>query len=205
MPDYWDRTVGRFRDSGGRFVSDKSVRGVVDDIADGASARMADLSRRLIADNVTLAQWQTGMRQLIKESQTATSVIALGGSKQMTPQKWGSIGHAVRDQYAYLDDFAAGIASGDIPLGDGLVARAALYGQQARAAFEVQRGHSDKDIGYQYERNVLDAAAAHCDQCASLSSQGWVPIGTLTPIGSRTCLANDRCSIERRFKLAGAS
>ena len=55
--------------------------------------------------------------------------------------------------------------------------------------------------GYTEYRNVLGLAEKHCDgagSCLGESSRGWVAIGSLIPIGARTCGGNCLCSYEYR-------
>jgi hypothetical protein len=190
----WNDQAGRFTDSAGRFVSEARVRVVVDAVADQASARMAAASERMLAGQMSLASWQAEMQNTIKVSHLAASVLAHGGESQMSFSHYGSAGRAIRDQYQYLKGMAADIAAGRQPLNGGLTARARQYGQAARVAFEREYGRDQQGRGYQFERNVL-GAADHCALCPELTARGWVPIGSLPPVGSRPCRAQDRCSI----------
>lgn len=190
----WNESAGRFVNARGQFVSEQTVRLVIDDIADGASARMAALSQAMLDGNLSLAEWQAGMMRTIKLSQLATATIAHGGQAQMGFPEYGASGRAIRDQYDYLRGFAADIASGRQPLTGGLTARARQYGQAARVAFEREYGRDQMTRGYRFERNIL-GASEHCSLCPELSARGWVPIGSLPPIGSRPCRAQDRCRL----------
>lgn len=200
MPDpvyRWNDLSGRFIDSRGRFVPEKTVRDVVDKIADDASAKMAAISQSLVEGKTTLANWEIEMRRLVKVSNSATAVLANGGAGEMSPSRWGSVGQTVRQEYGYLRQMGQDIASGAQPLDGRLVARSRLYGQNARTVFETTRGRGDRARGYTQERNILHAVQ-HCAGCVAESARGWVPIGELVPIGSRQCKSNDRCTIERR-------
>lgn len=199
----WSAADGRFRDERGQFVSERSVRAVVDQLADGASERMAQASTRLLAGELSLAEWQAEMMRSVKLSQVAAATIANGGQARMTFSEYGSTGRLIRDQYAYLREFAEQVADGRQPLSPSLTARARQYGQAARATFERTYNRGQQRRGYRFERNVL-ADAEHCRQCVSLTRQGWVPIGSLPPVGTRTCRQNDRCSISYRREPAEA-
>lgn len=190
----WSDAAGRFVDASGKYVSEAAVRRVIDAIADGVSAQMALLSERLVAGEISLASWQLGMQGLIRAGHVATGVIGHGGAARMNAQRWGRIGPIVRQEYGYLAGFAQAVANGKQPMTPGLVARAALYGQATRVTFENLRREDQRNRGFLYERNVL-SVGENCRQCRQLSAQGWVPIGTTPPVGTRTCRANDRCRI----------
>jgi hypothetical protein len=186
--------AGRFVNERGQFVAESTVRRVVNGIADAASERLAQASLRLLDGELSLAAWQAEAMRTIKLSQVATATIAHGGTARMTPATYGAAGREIRTQYDYLRTFAEQIASGEQPLNGSLTARARQYGQAARVTFEREYRRDQQRRGYRFERNVL-APAEHCAQCREQSARGWVPIGTLIPIGQRTCRAQDRCTI----------
>jgi len=199
MPDVFnhDPRTGTYRNvTTGRFISNAEVRAVVDVLADNAAIHNHILTQALRNDQITLAEWQTRMLANIKASHVAAGVAAHGGRGAMTPADWGFIGHEIRGQYGYLRDFANGIAAGTIPLDGRLPVRAAMYGSHSRVMFETVRARDDASRGYDEERNYLHADES-CPDCTALSGQ-WVPLGTLTPIGMRQCLANCKCTIARR-------
>jgi hypothetical protein len=200
----WDEPSGRFRDpKSGQFVSEARVRSAVDGVADAASDRMAAASARLLSGELSLGAWQTEMQATIKLAHSGTAVIAHGGAEQMTFSRWGSVGQTIRGEYGYLRQFAADIASGAQPLNGSLTSRARQYGQAARVTFERTYSRGQQQRGYRAERNILHPAE-HCAACQSETARGWVPIGSLIPIGQRTCRGNDRCSISYRREPASA-
>lgn len=190
----WNEGAGRFVDGRGRFVAESRVRAVVDDVADAASARMQTASEALLDGRMSLGAWQAEAQQVIKLSHSAAAVLAHGGAEAMTPSHWGAIGPVVRDQYQYLRDFAAQVADGRQPLNGSLMARARQYGQASRVTFETTYSRGQHQRGFRFERNVL-GSAEHCRVCPDLTARGWVQIGSLPPIGSRPCRAQDRCRI----------
>lgn len=200
----WNEAAGRFVDERGRFVSDARVRQVVDDIADTASARIAAASERLLAGELSLASWQVEVSRVLKDAHVASAVLAHGGAEQMTASRWGAIGPAVKEQYQFLRQFAEQLHDGRQPLTRQVVSRAEMYGQNARAQFERVRAAGQAARGYRSERNLLHAAES-CASCKSEATKGWVPTGTLTPIGGRTCLSRCRCTISYRHEEAEAA
>lgn len=198
MAEYrWNEAAGRFINERGQFVRESTVRSVVDKVADQAGERMAAASQRLLAGEMSLAAWQTEMQAAIKVAHTSTAVIAHGGAEQMTPSRWGSVGQQIRSEYGHLREFAAQVADGRQPLDGRLLGRARQYGQASRVTFEREYGRGQQMRGYRFERNVL-APAEHCGECLAQTARGWVPVGTLVPIGRRQCRGNCRCSLRYR-------
>lgn len=197
MAYIYDLRAGRYRGEDGRFVAQSAIRGAVDDLADLSSERMATLTAELQAGTLSLADWQQRMMAEIKSAHVASAVAAHGGREQMSRSDWGFVGRQIRDQYGYLRQFAQQITDGTQPLDGRLPARARLYGQASRSTYEAVRRRDERNRGMTEERNVLHGRD-HCSLCPSLSARGWVPIGTLPPVGSRPCGQNDRCTISYR-------
>jgi hypothetical protein len=194
MPLTFNDQAGRFVNERGQFVAESTVRRVVNGIADAASERLAQASLRLLDGELSLAAWQAEAMRTIKLSQVATATIAHGGAARMGPAQYGAAGREIRTQYDYLRTFAEQVASGEQPLNGSLTARARQYGQAARVTFEREYRRDQQRRGYQSERNVL-ARAEHCAECREQTARGWVPVGSLVPVGQRTCRANCRCSL----------
>lgn len=194
----YDARSGRYRDvRTGRFLSGAVIREAVDNVADLASQRMAELSQRLIDGTLSLASWESSMMAEIKAAHVATGMAAHGGRAMMSPADWGLIGNRIRREYRYLRGFSRSIANGQQPLDGRLIARARQYGQASRPTYENVRLRDDRVRGMTVERNVL-SRSEHCGECPKLTAKGWVPIGSLPRIGQRDCRGLDRCRIDRR-------
>jgi hypothetical protein len=206
MPDFrHSPSTGRYHNvSSGRMVSEREVRDAVDRLADLTSQRLADLSERLLRRDLRLADWQAELMAVLKSAHVAAGVVAHGGAASMDAATYGAIGHRLRDEYQHLRDFAQQLADGTQPLDGRVVARAQMYGQGARVAFETIRARDDRERGLDEERNVLHADSS-CATCKDQSALGYVPIGILLPIGSRSCLSRCRCTITRRRSGAAES
>lgn len=180
-----------------RFVKREQVRQALDIALDRSRNEVARLSRELVAGRINLADWQKAVAQEVKSMHMASGALAAGGWAQMTPQMTGRIGRIIRDEYAYLANFAAQIKSGQQKLDGSLVTRANLYAQAPRGTYHAIEQRGMMEQGKTECRNVL-GPADHCEGCLTETAKGWVPIGALVPIGDRLCLANCRCSISYR-------
>jgi hypothetical protein len=186
----------RYHDrASGRFVSAKRVRFAVDTIIDKESAKLRNVAQQLVDGSINLAEWQIQTAALVKNLHVAMGLAANGGLHNTSAADLGFIGTQLKEQYQYLRDFALQIKKGEQALDGTLVARAALYGQAARGTYERVVARAARNGGATQEKSVL-GAADHCSKCVGEAKKGWQPIGTLIPIGERTCLANCHCTFQ---------
>lgn len=198
MPDYaWNGTRYYDRDTG-RFISSSKVRDALESVMEQSALNMNALSQQLIDGNISLAGWQSSMMQQIKLAHTAGAAAAQGGFAQMSQSDWGFAGRLIRTQYEFLDKFAGQIASGEQQLNGQVLFRADLYGQAPRGTYEAQRQRLEVANGMEEEINDLEKDGANCEGCLAQAEMGWVPVGTLDPIGSQEC--NNNCRCERRYR-----
>lgn len=201
----WNTTAGRYvRLSGegsGRFVSFADVRNALESVMDASGSRMNLLTQDLVTEQITLAEWQSGMMEQIKISHNAAAASARGGWAQMSQSDWGATGRLIRAQYDYLRNFANQIASGKQALNGSALVRADLYAHAPRGTFEeIRRRHERLENGMQEECRVL-GEADHCEGCLHQAELSWQPIGTLAPIGSQECVTHCHCRF--RFRKPG--
>lgn len=198
----WNATARRYVDARGRFVSSRVVRLELDAALQRATIRIRVLALQLRDGAITLPEWEIGMRGLAKEVHVYSATAARGGFAQMTPAEYGRVGRIVRDQYAFIRNFRNEIADGK-PTDGRFLARTALYAQAGRETYHLTERQVELEKGNVLERNIL-AAADHCAAdaargtagCPGETARGWVLIGSLVPIGQRTCTKNCKCTIE---------
>jgi hypothetical protein len=200
----WSEESGRYRDlSTGRFVPFVDVRNALELIIDASGARMNLLTDQLIAEQISLAEWQIGMMEEIKTAHTAAAAAARGGWAQMSQADWGATGRLIRDQYDFLRNFAGEIASGKQRLDGTARVRTQLYAQAPRGTFEEMRRRYERLMnGMEEERRML-GEADHCSSdddpsgeregCLELAALRWQPIGSLPRIGDSVCIVNCHC------------
>jgi hypothetical protein len=204
MPSYkdarsrykWNDTAGRYRGPDGRFISFSRVRFVLDDVIDGNERDMVNLAMSLREGRITVTEFQRQMRGYLKDIHVSSGALAKGGWAQLSHADLGRIGVRVKEQYKYLDNFAGELARADVFDGN-LVRRTRLYAQSGRITYHRIQREEMRKRGYTEEKNVL-AQVEHCKECVAEAKRGWVPIGTLSLIGTRICKSNDRCYIEYR-------
>lgn len=210
MPDEiqigWNAIAGRYYDlATGRFVKFVEVGVAIEDVVIETRAGMSALTDKLIASEISLAEWQGGMMDLIKRGNNLSAIAARGGVWQMSPSDWGAVGNLTKEQYKYLRNFAEEISSGKQPLNGSARVRAQLYADAVANQFEnLLRRNEEIYQKMTEERRVVNPDAEHCQThgdligCEELAKMGWQPIGTLPPIGHSPCIVKCRCHFEFR-------
>ena len=189
----WDPVIARFRDADtGRYISRDAVRQAVDLLILKAQDRIRIASNELRSGNISIGEWQSIMRDQIKNTHLATEALLRGGWAQMTQADFGRVGQRVREQYDYLANFTQELLDGIVVTDGRFMSRAGMYPASARTGYHEEETLQLQQLGYTEERNVL-RPAEHCDVCVEQTALDWVPIGSLIPIGDRTCLSNDKC------------
>lgn len=199
----WNSVAKRYIAPNGKFVSVERVRSALDAHLTDITSQMRAVSKQLIDGQVSLGQWQTSMMQLSKEANLSGAAMERGGWYQMTQSDFGKVGQKVKGEYQYLENYAQAIARGDQPLDGTLLGRSQLYGEQGRVTYHDFAAETATADGMDEERSFL-TPADHCDECENEDSRGWVPRGSITPIGSRQCLSHCRCYMGYRNSITGA-
>jgi len=196
----YSRETKRFIDAGGEAVEDRVVRSALDEALEEAAGKVEQLTSRLAEGEISLAQWQQSMAREVKSVHLNAGALTKGGFDELTQRDFGQIGGRIRDELEYLRGFASDIEDGTQALDGSAVRRAKMYPRKGRKTHHKLHRREMQKIGYNQEQNVL-GIAEHCAECVELTTRGddgWVPNGTLTPIGDRTCLSNCKCSIKYR-------
>lgn len=136
----YDPRSNRYRNlRTGRFIGPAELRELRDAFADALARESDRLAERLVNREISLAQWVTQMRTLVKDSFIAQYAAQVGGLANMTQADYGRIGAMLagrgeRGQYWYLQRFAGEIADGSLTPAQ-IAARAQMYmGASVQAA-----------------------------------------------------------------------
>lgn len=106
---------------------------------------VAKFAEQLYDGKLTLKQWHGEMQQAVKDLHISSLVISRGGQwRSVTFSEWGRVGRELRDQYAYLRNYAKqveGRVHMDVMGAENayslkyLQARSALYSGNSNATF----------------------------------------------------------------------
>lgn len=166
-------------------------------VIQNAGADVARLSEALQNGELTLAEWERGMREAVKRMHGANAALARGGWGQMRPADWERVGEKVKFHLEYLRGMAVRVQKGvygPAAQSPAFNAHAQQYVNAARATYENERLAVHREGGFTEARRVL-AASHHCRTCEEAAAEGWVPIGEVLPIGDAECRANCQCVI----------
>jgi hypothetical protein len=153
------------------------------------------LAQQLAERQVTVRQFDAGMREVVKNTQLFSAAAARGGWAQMDARTYGMVGQQVREQYGFLNQFRDELRAG---LGrEGIAHRAASYADAGRRTHHLVERETQGGVGKREERNVLNVAE-HCGECVMQAQLGWVAIGTLVPVGQRECKNGCKCEVAYR-------
>lgn len=190
----YDLERALYLDERGRTVPLARVRAWLDAFLDDLAPEARRITEMLQDGSVTLAVWRREMAHLIKQAHLTGGALAHGGWDYLSTTDRNALTEIIAGEYAYLDRWAAAIEAGEEGATNGAGARATLYVEGARHTYHVIETRALRMRGYDEERSILDPSANTCDECRAEAQKGWRPIGTLKPIGTRTCLARCRCT-----------
>jgi len=202
VPYTWDKATRKYYDDKGKPISQGEVRRRGLRVVNKSSAALAELAEEYTEGKIVFEEWAVGMREAVKAVHSAMVQLAYGGKESMGPMERGRLGAVIRDQYKYLGGFLLEVETGQVE-GDGLRARAEMYAEASWGSHESSVAAREKAAGATEERSFMEPEATHCQDCFDEASKGWVPIGSLVPIGSRQCLARCQCNMEFRDRSPG--
>jgi len=196
VPDYqWDPKLRRYIKPNGKPLTPAEQRKIGLRIVSKSADALEDLTQTYVDGKISFEDWAVAMREGVKATHSAMSQLAFGGKEQMGARQRGKLGSLLVQQYGFLSRFLLGVESGQDTPSPG---RSAQYGQSGWISYTESIGQREKYAGMQEERSFLEPDADHCEECFQEAGKGWQPIGTLVPVGERTCRANDQCEFEYR-------
>lgn len=193
----YDPRTGQYVDPSGRRLAPIEVREELDRVLAAKAREARALAEAYRTRTITLDAFAQGMRQNVKDVHLLGGVAARGGWAMMDQQAYGQVGGFVGREYLFLERFLGNVRTGKQPTDGQFLGRAELYALAGRDTYHQAERDVQRGLGKTEEKNVLHPAE-HCGVCLAQTALGWVPIGTLIPIGRRTCLRRDQCTISYR-------
>lgn len=197
-PLRWNAKAGKFIDARGHFVPVSAVRDAADQAIVKANRQASAIAQQLIDGQISLAQFETLLRDEAVKSLIAHAMLGKGGKSQMSPADYGRVGRFWRDELVYLRARVAAIKSGEQPLNGQLRNIAQLYIEAGREMFHIFDDITAAQTGFDEEHNVLHGDE-HCSGCITEEKRGWVARGKLKQPGTRLpCIRRCKCSKKQR-------
>jgi hypothetical protein len=194
----WDQRTRQYIKPNGKEVTPAEVNKTGQRVVDKSVREMEKLTKQFVDGKIPLPEWAAQMKESVKGTHSAMGQLAHGGKKMMGAKERGLLGADMRAQYEHLNRFVLQVESGKVKPGDGMIARAKMYGHSGWTTYSSAVGQREKYAGMREERSILESAARHCDDCTGEARKGWEAIGTLIPIGERQCLGMCKCELEYR-------
>lgn len=162
-----------------------------------SAAYLRSLARGVLAGEMGLSEFYALARAEIEDDHWDALLLLVGPLLTGAGALLALLTAFLARQLQFLDALLADILSGKQALDGTLLRRIAMYAGGGWAALQALLAGRALGDGMREERNVL-GRAEHCDGCLTETARDWVPIGTLIPVGERTCLSNCRCHLEYR-------
>lgn len=193
LPLVWDNQAGRYRDQQGRFVARTIVTNARNQIVEDTQRRLRAISQQYSDGKISLADWQTQFKDIIKAAHSLAAGIAMGGKKNMTAKDWGRVGQMLRVQYEALNRFALQLEAGKrISLG-----RVDHYAASVRSTFlNAERLRQSSVAVGRWIRTKRES----CDDCREQERRGIQLLSTFPPIGSLRCRHRCGCYLDLKPK-----
>lgn len=193
----YDARRGVYLDPSGRALTPIEVRDELDRVLAGKAREARALAEAYRTNAITLDAFAQGMRVIVKDAHLLGAVAARGGWAQMDFQAYGQVGGFVAREYLFLERFLHDVRIGRQPTDGFFLSRAELYAEAGRDTYHQAERDVQRRLGRTQEKNVLHPAE-HCRVCEAQTAREWVPLGSLVPIGRRTCLRLCKCTLAYR-------
>lgn len=202
-----DRIAGAFgiqRDTQGQPAQQELWQTAIDRHVSRSRANLRSIATELVEGKISPEQFRARMAAELRQLHIGAAILGAGGILNLSEHHMTLVDRRIREQMAYLDRFVTDIQdriARGVPLGNRDIGRAGQYAASGNVMFsQAQRQFMRNETGGNgLERRVL-GAAEHCDDCLAYAAEGWVPVGTLPPIGDSICGNNCQCSFEYDYQ-----
>lgn len=200
---YYDTLTGSWRGADGQYLpAEKQIRSEIKRL----EKQLVDLTRRYLRDKVRdnhdrptipgelLEEWQRKAAQIIINGNIRAYSIGKGSELE-----YDRISAHVKSELNFLENFSKDIEQNTLKRYS-IVDRIGMY------ADSVLLGFSQGDINGRSNEEWegwrrLDPSAAHCPECPTYATDGYVNPSEIMPIGCcSSCMRNCRCTITWRRK-----
>lgn len=167
-------------------------------------AELKAVMERYARGKITLDTFRSLAEQTLRRGALAAAIIGTRGVGNLTENVLTAVQRQLSAQFEQLDGFINELSTRELIQRDR--ARFLMYAnkihtisQTATRQFTIDMYGDNNSTNELEERRFL-GGAEHCDDCIELAAEGWVPAGSLPPIGTGTvCGDSCRCTIRTRM------
>lgn len=213
----FNATAQRYIGPDGKFIKPAVVREIIDDDVDATKARMqataaklkpiAEAYRRGDIDEQAYLEsvqaWRDETAKDIKALHLGNAAAGKGGFHTMEQSDFGRAGALIREQYKFLNDFAAevaqnpGIVTGDAEGRMKFEDRVGAYAEAGRGTYARVRDQECRKV-FKSKYNKLEEGAHHCKgpkSCPAMTEMGRVAVDDPDYVveGFRACGPKCKC------------
>lgn len=180
-------------------VSRLAVRGEINKLTDHVSNEAARIAKGYRAGRITLIEFETAMRELLKSGHIIAASVGKGGRARMTQSDWGQVGAKIKWQNGYLTKFARKIGRGSITE-IATASRAKSYASSIYMSF-ANTFHKAQTEFVKEGKNparvrLITNSEEGCAECAADEAQGWMSVDDMGELGTRLCGDFCKCDLE---------
>jgi len=186
-----------------KTLGQRSIKMDVNRFALGIQAEQRKLMSDLMNKQITPQEWYAETTRLMKLSYLASVTVARGTNEPMDEEENNYWLLLLLLLFLKLNSFVEALANEEIPLNLKIPIYAGLRGGASRSVYENWKLFQATRGGYDEGRRIL-SPAEHCEEsvthpgCIEEAGRGWVPIGSIIPLGQCTCRDNCKCYLQFR-------
>ena len=177
--------------SPGWNVSGEAIESLVDDERSKAGEEIREVTDQLLEDE-DISRWEDAIVVILFGLLLGAYGLGKGGREQISASDVAFLQSRLRNQFTFLRGFGEAILQATLTPNQ-IRARAGYYASDSAIGYTEGFRSGYQAAGWRWELNVL-SAVEHCPGCLDAAAQGWQPIGTLPPLGTRECRFNEQCS-----------
>ncbi len=211
----WDSKIQKYRSMSGRIVGDYELKQLAEEIAAALKKKNRHILLLFLAGGIPMLMWRHRTATELVAFYLLMGMLGSGGVDHLKPPVKkiivGAPGRPPGLMFTLerLRTFTRKLEEEGIKPTPGIQARLDMYTDSAHTIFEESRrvSHQDeaKRVGKRLEERNILGDADHCATtngvigCPEWTKRGWLPAGTIAPIGMRPCLTNCRCKMGFRM------
>lgn len=172
---------------------------IVEGLINQGKNQLGQLATKYRNGSIDDKSFEGQARTIIRRTHLGALSAGAGGLANLMPAHREALEQTLSVEYEYLKRFVQAVKDTDADSSDfnRIPSRAGSYASSAWGTYQqaMRIFISEESDGTMMEARFL-GDSEHCQDCIDLSIEntGWVPVGTLPPIGDSRCRNECRCS-----------